>query len=461
MARPVRKTRWEEMMAEETPTCKRTLDFSIPFAEVEAEADKVVGNLQKKVKLPGFRPGKIPPAVIRKRYEGDVYNEALQSLISRVFNERAKQEELNVVGTPNIKDVHFHKGKPLTFSADFEVAPEFELGEYTDLTVAYEEPSVSDDDVEKRLAGLREQKAEYVNIDPRPAQDGDYAVVAMKSTAGVEGKPIENDEMILHVGDPETMPAFSDALRGLSPGEEIDAELEYPEDYGHDQLAGRKVTFHLQLNAIRKKELPELNDEFAQDVGDFQNMEELRAEVRKTLLREGETMAQAAAKNSLVETLVDTHDFAIPDAYVDRQIESNLESRLRELAAQGVDPRKLKIDWEELRKSQAEKAARDVRASLLLGKVADRESISVTQEELDREVQRAARQMREPVAAVRMKLEKDGTLGRIVSRIVTDKVLNFLFERARKVAPETVAADGSEETGTDAAEVDGGETAAG
>ncbi|MEZ5399245.1 MAG: trigger factor [Bryobacteraceae bacterium] len=441
-------------MAEETATCKRTLDFSIPFTDVEAEADLVVGKLQQKVKLPGFRPGKIPPSVIRKRFEGEVYNEALQSLIPKVFNERAQQDQLSVVGTPDIKNVHFHKDKPLTFTAEFEIAPEFELGDYTGIEVGYQEPSVTDEDVEKRIAGIREQKAEYVNIDPRPAEDGDYAVVAMKSTAGVEGKPVENDEMILHIGDPETMPAFSESLRGLSPGEETDVTLDYPEDYAHEQLAGRTVTFHLQLNALRKKELPELNDDFAQDVGDFKDLDELNVEVRKTLLREAEQVAQSAAKNDLVEALVEVHDFPVPEAYVNRQIEMNLESRLRELAMQGVDPRKLKIDWEELRKSQTPKATRDVRASLLLGKVAERESIGALQDEVDREVQRVARQMREPVAAVRMKLDKDGSLGRIVNRIVTEKVLNFLFEKAKKVAPELAPRRGQAD---DAEEADAAE----
>jgi trigger factor len=431
-------------MAEETATCKRTLEFTVPYEELEAETGEVIAKLQAKIKLPGFRPGKIPPSVIRSRYEGEVMNEALQSLLPRVFTERANKEQLQVVGTPNIKDLHVHKGKPITFKADFEVAPEIELGGYTELTVGYEEPAVTEADVEKRLDGIREQKAEYINIDPRPVEDGDFAVVAMKSIAGVEGKPIENDEMLLHIGNPETMPAFTEALRGMTPGEEKDVELEYPKDYAHEQLAGRKVTFHVKLTGLRKKDLPELNDEFAQDVGDFKDMEELRAEVRKTLLREAEFAAQSAAKNELVEKLVDAHDFPVPDAYVDRQIEINLENRFRELGMTADQIRNLKIDWDELKKGQKEKAARDVKASLLLGKIAERESIGAMQDEVDREVNRIARQLREPMAAVRMKLEKDGSIGRIASRIATEKVLSFLFDKSRKVAPEAKPAGDAE-----------------
>ena len=420
----------------EIDTCKRTIEFTVPVLEVEAEIDRAATSIQKKAKLPGFRPGKTPLGIIKTRYEEDIRSQVVDNLVNKHFGERTQQDRLQVVGSPRVTDVHLHKGEPLTFKVEFEIAPEWELGQYTGLEAPYEEPKVADEDVTTRLNALREQKADYINIDPRPAADGDYAVVAMKSIGGVEGEPIQNDEMVLGIGDAGTMPEFSEALRGMTPGDEKEVTVKYPDEYGHKRLAGREVTFHLTLKVLRKKELPELNDDFAQDVGDFKTLEELSEEIRRQILREREQMAKTVAQEKLIDKLVEGHAFPVPDAYTDRQIEMNLETRIRELAMQGVDPRSLKIDWEKLKESQKERALRDVRASLILDRIGERESIAAMQDEVDREIHRISKQVREPAAAVRMRMEKDGSLARVANRIRTEKVLNFLFENARKVAAE-------------------------
>lgn len=410
------------------------MELTVSLDEVNAEIARVESEIQKKVKMPGFRPGKVPMSMVRSRFESDIRQEVVESLVPKAFRKRADQEQLAVVGTPNVTDVHFHKGEPLRFKAEFEVAPEFELGEYRGLTAPYSEPKATDEDIAARLDSMREQKAEFVNVDPRPLVEGDYAVVALQSVAGLD-KPMDENELTLHLGDAETLPEFSENLLGLSPGEEKEFDVQYPENYGNEKLSGRKVRFLAKVKGVRKKELPELNDEFAKDVGDFQSLEELHAEVRKAILREREHLASQDAKAKLVDALVEMHQFPVPDAFVDRQIEMSLENRFRELAQQGIDPRQLKINWEDVKKAQAPQAAKDVKASLLLDKIADREAIETTNDEVDREVQRLARQLREPVAATRMKLEKEGALRRIALRIRTEKVLNFLFENARKVAP--------------------------
>jgi trigger factor len=192
----------------------------------------------------------------------------------------------------------------------------------------------------------------------------------------------------------------------------------------------------MQLNTIRRKELPELNDEFAKDLGDFNSLEELREAVRKSIFREREFEAQRKAKDELVDRLVESHEFPVPETFLDRQIENETESRLREMAGYGVDVSKLKLDWTKVKETQRPKAIHDVKAALLLDKIAEREAIYATQDEVDREVQAIARQEREPVAAMRKKLEKNGAMGRIANHIRTEKTLNLLFEHARKVAGE-------------------------
>jgi trigger factor len=412
--------------------CKHSLEISVPVAEVESEANQVTANVQKRAKLPGFRPGKAPASIIRKQFAADIRQQVLENIIPRVLHQQFEAENLNVVGTPDVSDVHFHEGEPLRFKATFEVVPEIELGEYKGVEVAYHDPEVTDEDVTKRIDEIREQKAQYLNIDPRPLENGDHAVVGLESIAGVEGEPIKQDEMVLEIGGADTLEPFTENLRGLSPGDSKDFEVTYPENYGGERLAGKTVTFHATVKGVRKKELPEVNDDFAQDLGDFRTVDELRDAIRKGIFGQRQNEAQQAAKQRIVDKLVDAHDFPVPVFYVDRQIKSRVEQSLRAMAAEGMDPSQIKLDWNKVKESQQEKATREVKASLILTKVAERESIHPTRDEVDKEVERHARQTREPVAALQMKYEKDGTLNRIASHIQTEKTLNFLFEQARK-----------------------------
>jgi len=411
--------------------CRHSLEISIPVDEVESETSRAVAEVQKKARIKGFRPGKVPPSLIMEHFGRDVRQQVLESLVPKYLHKQWEAENLNVVGQPDITDVHFHAGEPLTFKAEFEVIPLIDLQEYKDVEVPYQDPEVTDEDVDKRIGELREQKAQYVNIDPRPLEDGDHAVVALESLAGVEGKPVKADEMVLEIGGADTFAAFSENLRGLSPGEEKEFEVTYPEEYGEEKLAGKTVRFRASVKGVRKKELPEINDDFAQDLGDFRNIEELRDAIRKGIFSQRQYEAQSAAKNQIVEKLVQAHDFPVPETFIERQIRSRVEQAL---LSRGVDPTKVKIDWDKAREAQREKAVSEVKASLLLSRIAEREAIAATRAEVDREVEKLARQNREPVAAVQMRLEKDGTLNRIASHIQTEKTLGFLFEHARKTA---------------------------
>ena len=414
--------------------CKHSLEISIPVAEVTAETERVVLDIQKRAKLPGFRPGKATLQLIRKQFAGDIRQKVLESLVPKHLHKQFEAENLNVVGQPDVKDVHFHDGEPLRFTAEFEVIPQVELQDYRDVEVPYHDPEVADADVDKRLEEIREQKADYSNIDPRPLVDGDFAVVALESLAGVEGEPVKQEEMVLEIGGADTFAAFTENLRGLSPGDEKDFEVAYPANYGAPRLAGKSVMFHTTVKGIRRKNLPEVNDEFAQDAGDYRTVEELRDAIRKSIFAQRQYEAQQEAKNQIIDKLVEMHDFPVPEVFVERQIKTRVEQTIRAMIAEGVDPRGAKLDWEKVREAQRDKAMAEVKASMLLGRIAERESIHATREEVDREVERHARQSREPVAAVQMKFEKDGTLGRIANHIQTEKTLNFLFEHARKTA---------------------------
>ncbi len=284
---------------------------------------------------------------------------------------------------------------------------------------------MTDADVTERLEQIRDQKAEYVNEEPRPLADGDYAVVSLESLSGVAEK-ISQDELMLKIGDEATMPAFTENLRGASPDDQREFEVTYPEDYERKNLAGRTVKFRATVKAVRRKELPELNDEFAKDLGDFQTLEELKETIRKNIQREREHQRPGRRQAPVAGQAGGRARFPRAGGL---HRPADRDERRKPVA--GVWPRRawirkdLKLDWQKVRDAQKEKAARDVKASLLLDKIAEREAIGATQEEVDREVQRIARQQREAVAVTRAKLQKDGAIGKIAGNIRTEKTLSL------------------------------------
>jgi trigger factor len=411
--------------------CKRSLEIEIPLAEVEKANERVTNSFKERVRLPGFRPGKAPLNMIRSRFESEIRSQVLEVLLPDAFRKSVEEKGLKVVGTPDVSDLKYEPGQPIRFKADFEIAPEFEVQDYRGLPVKYEEPTVTDEEIDKRLESLRESKASFVNLDPRPIEKGDFVQVHLKSIAGL-AEPIDQEAQI-EVGAEETMPGFNEALIGANPEDLKQVDITYPENYVRENLAGKTVSFEITPKVIRRKELPALDDEFARDLGDYQTLAELRDSVRKSIYHEKQYAAQQTAKEEAVDRLVERHDFAVPEVYIDRQIENQMRMQLREMGA-NVDLSQLNLDWGKIKEAQRDKALRNVRASLLLDQIARRESIQATQEEVDREVQRMARQNREAVPVTRAKLEKDGVLDRIAGSIQTEKTLQFLFDAAEKQA---------------------------
>ncbi|MBL8233105.1 MAG: trigger factor, partial [Bryobacterales bacterium] len=302
--------------------CKHELEITIPADDVQKEMDRVAESIQKKAHLPGFRPGKAPLSMIRRQFGANMRQEVLDNLLGKFFRERAEAEQLQVVGTPNVSDIQWaNDGDPIVFKAQFDVAPVIELKEYTGVTVPYNSPEISDTELDARIEQIRQQKADYVNVDPRPVETGDVAVIDLESISGLEGKPLVAQGMQVELGAPDTMAQFSEGIPGMNPGDDKVIQVGYPDTYGEERLAGKTVDFRVTLRVIQKKELPELNDEFAKDLGDFQSFEELKSTVRANMLREKEVAAQRVAKEAIIDRLVTEHDFPVPETYVDRQVD--------------------------------------------------------------------------------------------------------------------------------------------
>ena len=394
-------------------------------------------------RVPGFRRGKVPAGLIRQRFAEDVNSEVVEALVPEYFRQETEKQNLHPVSQPRVTDLHLHEGEPLRFKATFEVMPEIEVSGYKEIRPEPKDTSVSDEEVENALKGIQEQHASYNAVsEERPVQDGDYAQVSFEGVAktqdpaeGAEGEqpkqqPVKVDEVLVEIGGANTVKEFSENLCGAKVGEIKSFDVAYPEDFADQRLAGKTMSYTVTVNGIKSKQVAELNDEFAKQVGDFETVDALKTRIRDGIKAEKEHEAEHEAKDKIVDELLKLTDFPVPESLVDRQIDLRLERGLRALAAQGMRTEDLKrMDFSRLRAGQHDQAVREVKAALVLDKIADQENIQVSDEEVDKEVEAIATQARQPKQDIEARLTREGGINKIRDRIRNEKALDFLYRK--------------------------------
>jgi len=422
--------------SEPSNPCQREISVEIPADIVKTETNNLVNRYQKLARIPGFRKGKVPASVIRQRFAEDIKNDVVEALVPRYFREEAKKQNLAPVSQPRVTDLHIQEGEPLQFKASFEVLPEFKLAPYDDIRVSTIDTTVTDEDVETALNNLREQRATYSAVeDDRPLADGDFAVVSFKGTpkeGEADAKPVEVDEIMVEIGGENTIPEFTENLRGAKSGETKTFDVKYADDFSDKRLAGKSMTYEVSVKGIKTKSVPELTDDFAKELGaELNTVDDLRTRLRENMKAEKEHAAAHQGKDKLVEELVKRNDFPVPEAMLNEQIDIRLERGLRALAAQGMRTEDMKrMDFTRLRAGQREAALREVKASLILEQIADEEKIEVGDEEFDREIEALAAQSKQTVEQVRARLTQDSGLDRIRHRLRNEKTLDSLYRRS-------------------------------
>lgn len=418
----------------------RYIQVEIPAEVVAQETQKFVERYSKLARVPGFRKGKVPPSIIRGRFAADIKHEVAEALIPRFFSVEVERQGLKPISQPQVYDVHMHDGETWRFRAAFEVMPEIRPSGYEQLKSDQSDTSVTEEEVEQALNHLREQHSTFEPVEgDRGLEDGDWAQVSFTGTAKAASagedspkqEPVSVDDVLVDIGGDNTVKEFSDNLRGAKAGEERTFEVNYPEDFQDKRLAGTTMTYTVQIKGIKRKAVPELNDEFAKQAGEFASMDEMRQHFRDRMQARKKHDAEHAAKEKLVDQLLASNDFPVPETLVDRQVNVRLERGLRALMQQGMREEDLKrLDFERLRAGQREQAVREVKASLLLDSIADTEKIEVTDDELDREVETLAGSMNQTKEAVLTRLTQNGTLERIRERLRNEKTLDYLYNRS-------------------------------
>jgi len=413
---------------------KREISVEIPADEVTRETEAIIQRYQKMARLPGFRRGHVPASIIRQRFKEDLKSDVVEALVPRYFRKEAEKLGMIPVSQPRVTDLHVHEGEPLRFKASFEIMPEIKVEGYKELRSDHPEIVVKDEEIEEALNSIREQHATFTSVEGRSLQDGDFAQSSMNGKpkdTDDKTNPVHMDEVLIEIGGKNTVPEFTDNLRGANAGEEREFEVRYPEDANDKRLAGKTFLYTVKVQAIKQKNLPELTDDFAKELGEFSNLDQVRKQIRENMEAERKHTAEREAKDKLIAELVKRNDFEVPESLIDRQIDVRLERGLRALAAQGMKMEDMKkMDLPRLRVGQRDQAVQDVKSSLLLERIAELEKIEVGDEELNHELAAVAQQTKQTPEAVRARLTRDGGLDRIRNRIRSEKTLDFLYHQS-------------------------------
>jgi trigger factor len=418
-------------------SCRKELDLEIPAEKVSQAAEKVAREFARVARVPGFRPGKAPLSLIKRRFADDIKGEVLQTLVPEHVEKAVAEQKLTPVSQPQVDKLEYNEGQPLKFRASFEVLPEFSLGDYKNLEIEMPEMSITDENVANTLAEMQQRAAAFAPVEGRPVQDDDFVQVKLLGTPEGGGDPLQAESVLCHVGAEETMEPFNENLRGANVGDHKNFDVDYPADYPDAKLAGKKFHYAVDILGIKTKKLPELNDDFAKDVSDATSLDELKKKVRDGLEHERDHRQKDLQREKILAELVKLHDFPVPESLVEHQMDVRLERVVRSLAQQGVDPRAVNVDWVSLRKRQEERARDDVKAELVIDRIASEEKIDVTEEELQHELEHMASHSGESAEAIRARLTKQGALDRMKAKLRSDKTVDWLAQNARV---KTVAA---------------------
>jgi len=415
------------------PDCTRELVLDVTAEEVSKSYRRATREYQKYAKIPGFRPGKVPEAVVRRRFANEIRKEVIDGLLPERFNQAVRDLGVTPVGQPQVTELTVEEGSPLHVKAVFEFIPAFSIEGYQDVTVPKPSVEITEDEFRQELEQLRESRATIEPVEEdRALVDGDWAQITYKGTleGEPEAAPVSGEDSLVEIGGKDTVEAFTTALRGSKPGQTLNVAATYPAEYPEQRLAGRTVDYSIEVKGIKKRNLPELDDEFAKEVGAFENFADLEKRVRENLANRKRRAVESETKDKLFEALIERFPFPVPESLVQEQVDARLERGLRALAAQGMEPEQMrKLDFARLRAAQRDSAVAEVKSSLLLARIANEEKVTVSDEEVDREIHIAALQSREPVDTLKGRLTQDGGLARIREQLKREKTAQLLYDR--------------------------------
>jgi trigger factor len=408
---------------------RKNLRVEIPSAVVDAQIERIARNYSRQARVPGFRPGKAPARVIKQRYRDQILHDVANDLIPRAVDDALRERGVEAVDTPDIRDVTVEEGQALTFTASFDTVPSFEPGDYATVSLRRRSNRVEEAAVDQALQRLRERAARYEPVEGRAVASGDTVTLDLERKSAGDHVDHHHDVGV-ELGAKANPPGFDEALLGLEVGATRSFTIHYPADHPIGELANTDVSYTVVVKGIKRRVLPELDDELAKDLGDFETLDALRARVREDLQQEARQASERELRADLMKQLAARVPFELPASLIERELDRRVEDFARRLVDQNIDPRQAGIDWQAFRESQGAAAREAVAGAIVLEEVARRERLDVGESEVEREIERHAERTGRTPAATRAALEKEGGLSRVFGGLRREKSIDFLLARA-------------------------------
>jgi len=409
---------------------KKEVEVEIPADLIANESKRVTNEFARQAKIPGFRPGKVPAAVVRNRFAKEIQEEVMSRLLPVTFRDAVADRGVEPVGDPQLEHLDpFIEGAAVKYKAAFEVKPQIELAEYRGIEIDEKKVEVADADVDAMIERMRDQASSYRPETERGLQDGDYAMIDI-TTSG-EGIEPETRAGHLRMGEESPLPELHGALFGKKPGETASFDHTYGEDANNENFRGKSIHHEVSLKEIRVQEKPEVTDEFAKSVGEWESVELMRDAIKFDIFRHREQEVLREKRNQVGEHLLKTHDFEVPESLVEDELGKSLNNYARFLASQGIDLDKAQIDWPKMRDDFKPEAVKRVKRSLILEAIARKEGIQAGDVEVDAEIRRASNEQQRDFAEVRHRLKHDGGYEALRASLAQQKALDFLLKEAK------------------------------
>lgn len=416
---------------EEISPVKKKVTVEIPVEMVSKEIDSAYEGLKKKAKIKGFRPGKAPRSILERYFKDYVKAEVIQKLIEETYQNAISENNLNPISPPLIDPGELEAGKSFQYTAIIEVKPDFQLEEYLGLKIEASKEPVKDEEIEERLKNLQNMHASIKTVnEQRPVQAGDYVIIDYEAKEG--GKTIEGGKAInfsIEIGSGQFIKELEEKLIGMKIDEEKEIEISFPKDYGYKKWANKKISFHIRIKEIKEKILPPIDDEFAMDVG-YSSLEELKARLKEEIEREKELEWKRQLKEKIVDQLIEKNRFEVPESMIERQAKILVSNTKLRLATQGLSLKNLDTTEDELLKEYQDLAERQVRTMLILEKIAEKEGISISEDEIENRFKELSEETNQKLDLIKRYYERNELITDLKKEMLMEKTLNFLFERA-------------------------------
>jgi len=418
---------------EDVSPLKKKILFDISWLEVKKELDTVYKNVGKKAKIKGFRQGRVPRNVLESLYKEHAEDEAISNLVNRYYWEALKENKINAVAQPDIDNNGIESEKNFTFTAIVEVEPIIEPTGYAGLELEKEKYEVKDSDVEARLEEVRDMFStmEEVEVD-RGVSEGDFVVIDFEGF--VDGKPLKEmkaENYLLEVGSKKFVPGFEEQLIAMKKNNTEQIRIKLPDDYHAKNLAGEEVVFSVTLKNIKEKKLPEIDDKFIKNFDKYESLDDLKKDMKKTLEEENIAKANSAFKSLIIEKLLENNQFEVPQVFVNRQVSYMIADTQRRMAMRGMKRDETPERYKELYDHYKDEASKIVRTILLLKNIGEKESISVSDQEIEEKIRELAQLRGQNYDSLKESLESGNMLEDIRNEILNTKVFDFIEDKAK------------------------------